>query len=108
MSLWLVAALAAGGTLLLRLSFLLVTRYLTLPSWLERVSDLMFPVAIAAILGASLRRTASTAHLADLVALVAGASVTVLVSRRTGSVLAALAAGLAVVAVVSALPALLG
>jgi branched-subunit amino acid transport protein len=104
MSLWLAVALAGGGTLLMRLSFILAARCLTLPSWLERVSQLIFPVAIAAILGASLHAMASPAHLRDLVTLAAGAAVTALVSRRTGSVLAALAAGLAVVAVVSALP----
>jgi hypothetical protein len=68
---------------------------------------LIFPVAIAAILGASLHQTAPPARLTDLVALGAGAVITALVSRRTGSVLAALGSGLAVVAVVSTLAAML-
>jgi len=108
MSLWLVVVLAGVGTLMLRLSFLVAARYLTLPSWTRRISDLIFPVAIAAILGASMRTTAATAHPGGLVALVAGAAVTALVSRRTRSVLAALGAGLAVVAAASFLTGLAG
>jgi branched-subunit amino acid transport protein len=108
MSLWLVVVLAGAGTLMLRLSFLVAARYLTLPPGTRRLSDLIFPVAIAAILGASLRTTAATAHTGELLALAAGAAVTALVSRRTGSVLAALGAGLAVVTAASFLTGLAG
>jgi branched-subunit amino acid transport protein len=106
MSLWLVVVLAGVGTLMLRLSFLVAARYLTLPSWTRRLSDLIFPVAIAAILGATVRTMAATAHPGELVALAAGAAVTALVSLRTGSVLASLGAGLAVVAAASLVPGL--
>jgi branched-subunit amino acid transport protein len=108
MSLWLVAVLAGAGTLALRLSFLLAGRYLRLPSWTRRTSDLIFPVAIAAILGAGLRTTVATDVPADLLALAVAAVATVLVSRRTGSILAALGAGLAVVAVASFVASLAG
>jgi branched-subunit amino acid transport protein len=98
---WLVVLAAAAGTLALRLSFLLAGRHLTLPAWTARITDLVFPVAMAAILGATLRTTVAAGGVADLIALLAGAAVTVLVSRRTTSILAAMGAGLATVLAVS-------
>jgi branched-subunit amino acid transport protein len=97
---WLVVLAAGVGTLALRLSFLVAGRYLTLPGWTARIADLVFPVAMAALLGATLRTTVTTGGLADLVALLAGAAVTMLVSRRTNSILAAMGAGLATVLVI--------
>jgi branched-subunit amino acid transport protein len=103
MNLWWTVLLAGAGTLALRLSFLLAARYVRLPRRTGRITDLVFPVAMGAILGASLRGAASGGELTDLVALAAGAVATAVVSRRTGSVLAALLSGLAVVALIAAL-----
>jgi branched-subunit amino acid transport protein len=103
MNLWWTVLLAGAGTMALRLSFLLAARYLRLPRRTGRISGLVFPVAMGAILGASLRGAAAGGNLAQLVALAAGAVTTAVVSRRTGSVLAALLSGLAVLALVAAL-----
>nr|WP_296064538.1 AzlD domain-containing protein [uncultured Actinoplanes sp.] len=105
---WTTVLLAAAGTLALRLAFLIGGRHLRLPAWTGRINDLIFPVAIAAILGATLRAEAGAGSLADLAALAAGAAVTLLVTRRTRSVLAAMGAGLGTVVALTALPGLLG
>jgi branched-subunit amino acid transport protein len=98
MNLWLVLVLAGAGTLLLRLSFILAANALKLPAAVDRAADLVFPVAMAAILGASLHGFAAAVHVGQTVALVLAATATALVSRFTGSVLAALGTGLAVMA----------
>ena len=103
MNLWWTVILAGAGTLALRLSFLLAARHLRRPRRTGRITGLVFPVAIGAILGASLRGAAAGGELTELVALAAGAVTTAVVSRRTGSVLAGLLSGLAVVALVAAL-----
>jgi branched-subunit amino acid transport protein len=100
---WLVILSAAAGTLALRLIFLVAGRYLRLPAWTTRITELVFPVAIAALLGATLGTTAGAGSLADLITLLAGAAVTLLISRRTRSILAAMGAGLATVLAVSLL-----
>lgn len=105
---WTVILLAAAGTLALRLAFLVGGRYLRLPAWSERVNDLIFPVAIAALLGSMIRAETSAGRLTDLLALAAGAGVTLWVSRRGKSILAAMGAGLGTVFAVSALVALAG
>ncbi|MCY1137126.1 AzlD domain-containing protein [Actinoplanes sp. Pm04-4] len=93
---WLVILAAAAGTLALRLSFLVAGRHLKLPAWTTRITDLVFPVAIAALLGATLRGVA-TGGLGDFVALLAGMVVTGLIARRGRSILLAMGAGLATV-----------
>jgi branched-subunit amino acid transport protein len=98
MSLWTVVLLAALGTFLFRVTFLVAMRNVTLPKVLERLTDLVLPVAMAAILGAAVFHAATAQAPGDTVALVAGSVVTVLIVRRTGSLLAAVAAGLLVVA----------
>jgi branched-subunit amino acid transport protein len=98
MSLWTVILLAALGTFLFRVTLLVALRNVTLPAALERLTDLVLPVAMAAILGAAVFHTATAQPPADTVALLAGSVVTVLVVRRTGSLLAAVAAGLLVAA----------
>ena len=98
MSLWSVVLLAALGTFLFRVAFLVTLRNVTLPKALERLTDLVLPVAMAAILGAAVRHTATAQAPGDTVALVAGSVVTVLIVRRTGSLLVAVAGGLLVVA----------
>jgi branched-subunit amino acid transport protein len=105
---WTTILLAGAGTLALRLTFLVGGRYLRLPAWTQRINDLIFPVAIAAILGAALRTEARAGSLADLAALAVGAVVTLLVTRRTKSVLAAMGAGLGTVFALTALSGLLG
>jgi branched-subunit amino acid transport protein len=97
MNIWWTILLAGLGSLALRLSFVLGGRYLRLPAWTGRVTNLVFPVAIGAILGVSLRHSTAGAPTGGVVALAAGAALTALVSRRTGSVLFGLLAGLAVV-----------
>jgi branched-subunit amino acid transport protein len=101
MNLWLVLILAGAGTLALRLSFILAAYKLTMPAALDRAADLVFPVAMAAILGASLHGFAAAVHIGQIVALALAATATALVSRFTGSVLAALVAGLTVMATVT-------
>lgn len=105
---WTAILLAAAGTLAMRLAFLLGGRYLRLPAWTRRVDDLIFPVAIAALLGATLRAEVGGGRPADLIALIAGAAVTLLISRRTRSILAAMGAGLGTVLAVTALCGVLG
>jgi branched-subunit amino acid transport protein len=101
MSVWLVVVLAGIGTLALRLSFIIAAAHLRLPRAMDRAGDLIFPVAIAAILGVTVRNYATAMHPGQLVALAAAAVVTAVISRRTGSMLAALGAGLAVVMALS-------
>ena len=101
MSVWLVVVLAGIGTLALRLSFIIAAAHLRLPRAIDRAGDLIFPVAVAAILGVALRNYAAAMHPGQLVALAAAAVATAVVSRRTGSMLAALGVGLAVVTALS-------
>ncbi|HEV8568968.1 MAG TPA: AzlD domain-containing protein [Micromonosporaceae bacterium] len=101
MNLWLVLVLAGAGTLLLRLSFILVGNAVRLPAVVDRAADLVFPVTIAAILATSLRGVTTSFHTGQIVALVLAAAATALVSRLTGSIIGALATGLAVMAAAS-------
>jgi branched-subunit amino acid transport protein len=101
MSLWTVVLVAALGTFLFRVIFLVALRNAELPPWAQRATDLILPVAIAAILGSAVHHTAVVQPAGDLIALGAGAVITVLVVRRTGSLLAAVAAGLVVVTLVT-------
>ena len=98
MSLWTVVLLAALGTFLFRIAFLVALRDVELPQWARRATDLILPVAIAAILGSAVQHTAVAQPAGDLIALSAATVITVLVVRRTGSLLAAVASGLVVVA----------
>jgi branched-subunit amino acid transport protein len=101
MRLWTVILAATAGTVLLRVTLLVALRNVILPPAVDRLSGLVLPVAIAAILGATLHGAALTGPATDVLALLVGAVATALVVRRTGSVLAAVGAGLAVVAGVS-------
>jgi branched-subunit amino acid transport protein len=98
MSVWTVVLLAALGTFLFRVTFLVALRSVELPAWLDRATGLILPVAMAAILGTAIFHTVAAQPAGDAIALAAGAIVTALVVRRTGSLLAAVAAGLVVVA----------
>jgi hypothetical protein len=83
-------------------------RHLTLPPWAERAGDLVFPAAIAAVLGLTVHGAVATGTPAGLFALAGGAAVTFLLTRRGRSVLTAMGAGLATVVAVNALAALAG
>jgi branched-subunit amino acid transport protein len=104
---WTVILPAAAGTLALRVAFLLGGRYLRLPAWTHRINDLIFPVAIAAILGTTVRSEATTGTRTDLLALATGAAVTLLLSRRAKSILLPMGAGLGTVFAVTALAGLI-
>ena len=101
MSLWTTILLAALGTFLFRVTFLVALRTVTLPPGLDRLTGLVLPAAMAAILGTALFHTAADGPATDLIALAAGGVVTALLVRRTGSLLTAVGAGLAVVAAAS-------
>ena len=101
MSLWAAILAAALGTFLFRVAFLVALRNVELPAGLARLTDLVLPAAMAAILGVAVFHTATTAPASDVIGLVLGAAVTALVARRSGSLLLAVGAGLAVVALAS-------
>ena len=98
MSLWTVIVLAALSTFLFRVTFLVALRNVELPPWLGRLTDLVLPGAMAAILGAAVFHIAAAQPHTDLIALLTGAVITVVVVRKTGSLLAAVSAGVATVA----------
>lgn len=100
MNLWIVVVLAGLGSLGLRLVFLVGGSRLRLPAAWERVADLVYPAAMAAMLGVTVHVVAVDAGFGRLAVLAPAAVVTALISRWTGSVLGALGAGLVVVFVV--------
>ena len=103
MSTWIVIVAAGLASYLFRLSMIILTSRITLPSYLERASGLVAPAAFAALAAAGVAAACSGLGITGAAAPLAAVAAAVIAVLRTGSPQAAILVGMPALWVATAL-----